>query len=570
MSVDANALERETLERKDRDELQKIAGALGGKVTSRTRKADIIDLILELTGVTGDSSEDSSKDDAAADQAGSEGKQGGSEGSKNSKDDAADENGKDEGSADSGGRGQKSKRDASAKADTAQSDAGKSDAAKSDAGKSGASGKADDDQAGKESGDAEADTKSIDGDEGEGGRRRRRRGRNRDSGPSQDEFTGEPIPVSGVLDLRDDGYGFLRVDGLLPSKDDCYVSVKQVRQFGLRKGDVVAGGSRPAFRNEKNPAILRIDTVNEVELEPGTERPLFEELTPVFPTELLELAVEGDAENLTPRAIDLLAPIGKGSRVLLASPPRTGATTILESIIRSVEANEPDVQLVVVLLDERPEEITEMERLVAAGTVHGSAFDADPDAHVAVLELALSRAKRMAEAGDDVVVLVDGLTRIARAAHAAGQGSSRTVGGIDVGALQTAKRAFGAGRNLEDGGSITMVATVTVDTGSEVDDAVHDAVRGAATTQIRLDRFAAERRSFPALDVGRTSTRREELLVGDDAADQREVLRRVLAALPDADSADHADGLDTLIRRLRDTPTNAELLEAMAKEEKSR
>ena len=535
MSVDANALERETLERKDRDELQKIAGALGGKVTSRTRKADIIDMILEITGVVpaadggsddADDSEDDHKDD-------SKGASSGGDASDTSDDDEDADDEERSGKAASGGD------DSSVKGQGGdrQNQGGQNQGGQA------------------QGGDGQND------DDG-GGRRRRRRGRNRDTGGNQDEFTGEPIPVVGCLDLRDDGYGFLRVDGLLPSKDDCYVSVKQVRQFGLRKGDMVAGGSRPAFRNEKNPAMLRIDTVNDVELEPGTERPLFEELAATFPTERIELVVEDEDDDRTTRALDLLAPIGKGSRVLVAGPPRSGRTTLLEALVRSVEANEPDVRLMVVLLDERPEEITEMSRLVAAGAVHASPFDASPDEHVAVLELALARARRLAEAGDDVVVLLDGLTRLARAEHASGQGSGRSLGGLDAGAVQAAKRAFGAGRNLEDAGSITLVATATVDSGSEVDDAVYDAVVGAATTHIRLDRFAAERRSFPALDVGATATRREELLVGDDGSDRREALRRTLGGLPDPDSAVHADALDGLLERLRETKTNDELLDS--------
>ncbi len=426
-----------------------------------------------------------------------------------------------------------------------------------------------------ESDDAKADDAKADdsggnqgNDEGDGGgRRRRRRGRNRESGGQAEEFTGEPVPVVGCLDLRDDGYGFLRVDGLLPSKDDCYVSVKQVRQFGLRKGDVVAGGSRPAFRNEKNPAILRIDTVNDVELEPGTERPRFEDLAATFATEAFDLQVEDEDDDRITRLLDLVAPIGKGSRVLLAGAPRTGRTTILQTIARSIEANEPDTTLLVVLLDERPEEITEMERVVAGGTVHGSAFDANPDEHTAVAELALARARRLAEAGDDVVVLFDGLTRLARAEHASGQSTGRMVGGLETSAVQAAKRAFGAGRNLEEAGSVTVVATVTVDTDSEIDGAVYDAVVGAATTQIRLDRFAAERRAFPAVDVGGTSTRREELLVGDDGADQRDALRRVLAGLPEDASPDQAGPLDGLLDRLRTTKSNEELLQAAVKED---
>jgi transcription termination factor Rho len=324
---------------------------------------------------------------------------------------------------------------------------------------------------------------------------------------------------------------------------------------------VVAGGSRPAFRNEKNPAILHIDSVNEVALEPGTERPHFEDLTAVFPTERIALTLDDEAGDRTTRAIDLLAPIGKGSRVLVLAPPRTGATTLLQSLVRSVEVNEPDATLVVVLLDERPEEITEMERLVTTGTLYGSPFDKPADEHVAVLELALARAQRMAEAGDDVVLLVDGLTRLARAAHASSPGTGRSLGGLDVSAVQAAKRCFGTGRNLEEGGSVTLVATAKVDTGSDVDAAVVDAVMGAASTHIRLDRAAAERRAFPAIDVGATGTRHEERLVGDDGAEARDALRRSLEELPADRASGHSDALDGLLERLRSTGSNDELLE---------
>ncbi len=556
MSVDANALERETLERKDRDELQKIAGALGGKVTSRTRKADIIEMILELTGVTtsgdaGDAGDSGDAGDTDGDQAAA------NDSTKTpDKPDTSDASDKPEASAANG-------RDAGTKSSGDNRSVSAKRSQRSESGSSDDAGNDDSD-----AGDRQDSGANHSNDEGDGGgRRRRRRGRNRDTGGQPEEFTGEPVPVVGCLDLRDDGYGFLRVDGLLPSKDDCYVSVKQVRQFGLRKGDMVAGGSRPAFRNEKNPAILRIDTVNDVELEPGTERPRFEDLAAAFATEAFDLQVEDEDDDRITRTLDLLAPIGKGSRVLLAGAPRTGRTTILETLARSIEANEPDTRLLVVLLDERPEEITEMERVVAAGIVHGSAFDANPDEHVAVAELALARARRLAEGGDDVVVLFDGLTRLARAEHASGQSTGRTVGGLETAAVQAAKRAFGTGRNLDDAGSVTMVATVTVDTGSEIDDAVYDAVVGAATTQIRLDRFGAERRAFPAIDIGGTTTRREELLVGDDGASQREALRRVLARLPDDASPDQAEPLDGLLVRLRNTKSNEELLKAAVKED---
>jgi len=546
MSVDANALERETLERKDREELQKIVGALGGRATSRTRKADLIDQILELTGVTAPAAdepaaaEEPAAGEAPADAPAAEeatGDGGDDDGSTPAKGEPRNGRGGQQGQQARGGR--QDQPDGQGQGDAPGQDTQQGQ--------------------GQQQGQQARDD---DGDDGEGGgKRRRRRGRNRDAAQGPEEYSGEPVPVVGVLDLRDDGYGFLRVDGLLPSKDDCYVSVKQVRQFGLRKGDVVAGGSRPAFRNEKNPAILQIDTVNDVALEPGTERPQFEELTAVFPTERLALTLDDEPEDRLTRALDLLAPIGKGSRVLVLAPPRAGATTLLQSVVRSVEVGEPDAALVVVLLDERPEEITEMERLATTGTVYGSAFDRPADEHVAVLELAMARAQRMAEAGDDVVVVVDGLTRLARAAHASSQGVGRTLGGLDVAAIHAAKRCFGTGRKLEEGGSVTVVATARVDTGSDVDEAVVDAVMGAATTVVRLDRFAAERRAFPALDVGATGTRHEELLVGDDGAEARDALRRSLVELPADGAAGHADPLDGLLDRLRSTASNDELLE---------
>jgi transcription termination factor Rho len=564
MSVDANALERETLERKDREELQKIVGALGGKATTRTRKADLIDQILELTGVTAPAESEASPDqpepasepepaaastEAAEADAPSDAPER-PEKPKRSADDQRDPSGAGGKPAAGGGKPPAGGDKATAGGDKATAGGSGTDGSDRPKGEQ----RPQRDDAGDDGGPEGA------GEDG-GGKRRRRRGRNRDAGPSPDEFSGEPIPVAGVLDLRDDGYGFLRVDGLLPSKDDCYVSVKQVRQFGLRKGDVVAGGSRPAFRNEKNPAILHIDTVNDVALEPGAERPHFEELTAVFPTESISLTLDDEPDDRTTRALDLLAPFGKGSRVLVLAPPRTGATSLLQAVVRSVEVSEPDVSLMVVLLDERPEEITEMERLATTGTVYGSAFDRPADEHVAVLELAVARAQRMAEAGDDVVLVVDGLTRLARAAHAASAGAGRALGGLDVAAIHAAKRCLGTGRKLEEGGSVTVVATARVDTGSEVDDAVVDAVIGAATTQVRLDRFAAERRAFPALDVGATGTRHEELLVGDDQAEARDALRRSLVELPADAPGGHSGPLDGLLDRLRSTASNDELLE---------
>ncbi len=585
--MDANALERETLERKDRDELQKIVGALGGKATTRTRKADLIDQILELTGVTerddaaadGDTKADEAKgasgkaaaDDAEGDGADAEADSGDAKAGDGK---AGDAKAGGRSSGDGGSRDQKTgDQKGDRKNGAARSDDGGKDA-KAQSGGSRGSGQNGGGQGSSSSGGGQNDgANGSDGDGGDdqdgAGKRRRRRGRNRDGG-GQEEYTGDPIPVAGVLDLRDDGYGFLRVDGMLPSKDDCYVSVKQVRQFGLRKGDLVAGGSRPAFRNEKNPAILRIDQVNDADLEPGTERPLFEELRAEFPSEAISLVLDDDDVDerivRTTRAVDLLAPVGKGSRVLISGAPRSGRTTMLQALARAIEANEPDVKLLVVLVDERPEELTEMQGVVAGGTVHGTSFDGSADDHVATVELALARARRMAEAGDDVVVLLDGVTRLARAHHAANQGVGRSLGGLDVTAVEAAKRAMGAGRKLADAGSVTLIATATSDTGEPADEAVLDAVVPAANVHVQLDRAAAERRAFPALDVGATTSRHAELLVGDDGAAQREDLRVLLTELAQEESSGKAGMLDGLLDRLRSTGANDELLTAAAKE----
>ena len=405
------------------------------------------------------------------------------------------------------------------------------------------------------------------GNEPEPGNRRgrRRRGRNRgqgDDAPEQ-QWDGEPVPVSGMLDLRDDGYGFLRVKGYLPSNEDAYVSVKQVRQLGLRKGDILEGAARPANRQEKNPAILRIDKVNGEDPESQRNRPRFEDLTPLFPDERLPLERADQPLDMTSRIIDLISPIGKGQRGLIVSPPKAGKTTVMKTIAKSIEANSPEVHLMVLLVDERPEEVTDMRRSVK-GEVIASTFDRPSDEHTQVAELSIERAKRLVEAGKDVVVILDGITRLSRAYNLAAPATGRIMsGGIDTGALYPPKRFFGAARNVEEGGSLTILATALVETGSKMDEVIFEEFKGTGNMELRLDRKAAEKRIYPAIDVDASSTRHEELLFERTQLQQVWKLRRVLSALA-AESGSGA-GLELLIDRMRTFPDNDQFLAEIAK-----
>ena len=369
--------------------------------------------------------------------------------------------------------------------------------------------------------------------------------------------------MAGLLDLRDEGYGFLRVKGSLPSKDDVYVSVKQVRQFGLRKGDHLKGAARPASRNEKNPALLRIDEVNAEDPEANRERARFEDLTPLYPESRLKLELDGEPTRVTQRIVDLVAPIGKGQRALIVSPPKAGKTTVLLDLATAIETNQPDVHLMVLLVDERPEEVTAMRRHVK-GEVVASTFDRPSDEHTMVAELAIERAKRLAEEGQDVVIILDGITRLARAYNQTTPATGRIMsGGMDAGALYPAKRFFGAARNLEEGGSLTIIATALVDTGSAMDEVIFEEFKGTANAEIRLDRRLAERRIYPAIDIDASSTQNEELLYDEQQLEQVWKLRRLLSELDDNGSGGTA--VETLIERLAAFKTNDEFLADIAK-----
>jgi transcription termination factor Rho len=610
MSVEAQQLERSALERKDRDELHTIAVAMGGKPGSRARKADIVDLIMELAGVgpapaggdttapvdevkpkkraprtkaadpadaavpTADAIDpnaapveaqpvDAQPVGEAQGEASTEtaGTRRNGEGRSPRPD--RDQNQGGQGNRDrdqhQGGQGNRDR-------DQNRGGPGNQDRDQVQGNRNRDQGNRDQgnqDQGNQDQGNQNQGNQNQGADGEPGNRRRRRRGRDRDRPEAAPEFQGEPVDVAGMLDLRDEGYGFLRVKGYLPSKDDVYVSVKQVRQFGLRKGDHLTGASRPASRNEKNPALLRIDLVNGQDPEVARTRPRFEDLTPLFPDTKLRLETTDDPTNMTARIIDLVSPIGKGQRGLIVSPPKAGKTTIMKQIARSIESNDPEVHLMVLLVDERPEEVTDMRRWVK-GEVVASTFDRPADEHTMVAELTIERAKRLVEEGKDVVIILDGITRLARAYNLAAPATGRIMsGGIDTGALYPPKKFFGAARNIEEGGSLTILATALIETGSKMDEVIFEEFKGTGNMELRLDRRMAERRIYPAIDVDGSSTRHEELLFDRKQLQMVWKLRRVLSAL--AAEGNSGAGLEMLIDRLATFKSNDEFLAEVAK-----
>ncbi|AVX19528.1 transcription termination factor Rho [Carboxydocella sporoproducens DSM 16521] len=339
--------------------------------------------------------------------------------------------------------------------------------------------------------------------------------------------------AQGILDILPDGYGFLRPFAYTPSSDDIYVSPSQIRRFDLRTGDQVAGQVRPPKENERFFALLRVESVNGFPPESSPERLPFDALTPLYPDERLTL--ETTSDKLALRLIDLLAPIGKGQRGLIVAPPKAGKTTLLKEIANAITANHPEVHLLVLLIDERPEEVTDMERSVK-GEVVASTFDEPPEHHVKVAEMVLERAKRLVEHKEDVVILLDSITRLARAYNVVVPPSGRTLsGGVDPTALHKPKRFFGAARNLEEGGSLTILATALVETGSRMDDVIFEEFKGTGNMELILDRKLAERRIFPAIDVQRSGTRKEELLLSKEELEFVWNLRRTSSGVPSAE-----------------------------------
>ncbi|MEU0410136.1 transcription termination factor Rho [Streptomyces griseorubiginosus] len=403
-----------------------------------------------------------------------------------------------------------------------------------------------------------------DDDDFEGGRRGRRgRYRDRRGRRGRDEIGGaEPqineddvlIPVAGILDILDN-YAFIRTSGYLPGPNDVYVSLAQVRKNGLRKGDHITGAVRQpkeGERREKFNALVRLDSVNGMAPEHGRGRPEFNKLTPLYPQDRLRL--ETDPGVLTTRIIDLVSPIGKGQRGLIVAPPKTGKTMIMQAIANAITHNNPECHLMVVLVDERPEEVTDMQRSVK-GEVISSTFDRPAEDHTTVAELAIERAKRLVELGHDVVVLLDSITRLGRAYNLAAPASGRILsGGVDSTALYPPKRFFGAARNIEDGGSLTILATALVDTGSRMDEVIFEEFKGTGNMELKLDRKLADKRIFPAVDVDASGTRKEEILLGNEELAVVWKLRRVLHAL------DQQQAIELLLDKMKQTKSNVEFL----------
>jgi transcription termination factor Rho len=615
-------LERSVLEGKERDELSAIAQAMSLKTTTRTKKADIIDQILTATGVTAAPSNGASNGDAAAESTPAP------KPTRRSRAAAATPapvEAESNGSNGSNGSGESATATATIEAPaTPAPDAAEAGASGGSAPVEAASGSSDsgpavfveppeladgavtarpNQQNGQQHSNNggggnqnrnnqnrnnqnrnnqnnndrnnQGNTQNSQSDSDLGKRRsRRRRGRERTGGGGQSgelqgggqdqTYTGEMVEVKGLLDLRDEGYGFLRCDGYLPSTKDVYVSISQARKFALRRGDYVEGACRPASNNEKYPALLRIDTVSGLDPEEAKNRPRFEDLTPLFPDSRMNLEMAtNDKDNLTARIVDLISPIGKGQRGMIVSPPKAGKTTVMKQIAHSIEANNPDVHLMVLLVDERPEEVTDMRRTVR-GEVVASTFDRPADEHTVVAEMTIERAKRLVEMGRDVVIILDGITRLARAYNLAAPATGRIMsGGVDSGALYPPKKFFGAARNVEEGGSLTILATALVETGSKMDEVIFEEFKGTGNMELRLDRRLAERRLYPAIDVNGSSTRHEELLFDRGQLQQVWKLRRVLNAL--ASDGKEAAGLELLMDKIKTTASNDEFLAEIAK-----
>ncbi len=374
------------------------------------------------------------------------------------------------------------------------------------------------------------------------------------------------IFAEGTIDIVDDGYGFLRGESMLPTVNDVYVSQSQVRRFALRTGDMVMGQVRPPKDSEKYYGLLRVEAVNGLDPETAKQRPNFENLTAIFPDKLIDLETGSDGiDGLSQRMMNLIAPIGRGQRALIVSPPKAGKTFLLKAIAHGISANYDDIHLMVVLIGERPEEVTDMKRSIA-GEVVASTFDEPVEDHTRVGEMALNRAKRLVEGGQDVVILLDSITRLTRAYNLALPSSGRTLsGGMDPVALYPPKRFFGAARNTEEGGSLTIVATCLVDTNSRMDEVIYEEFKGTGNMETHLDRRLADKRIYPSIDILRSSTRREELLLDEKTLQQVWLVRRMMAMIG-GNSPNASDATERLLERLQRTSNNQEFLETLKSE----
>ena len=375
----------------------------------------------------------------------------------------------------------------------------------------------------------------------------------------------EAVDASGILSILNEGYGFLRQNADERGAGDVYVSQSQIRRFSLRAGDHVSGNVRPPKDGERYFGLVKVEKVNDTDPDGSKRRLKFENLTPVFPEDMIIL--ETTPKELSTRLMDIMSPVGRGQRGLIVSPPKAGKTTLLKQIANGITENAPDIHIMVALIGERPEEVTDMKRSIK-GEVYSSTFDEPVEDHCRVAELVLERSKRLVEAGEDVVILLDSITRMTRAYNLSVPSSGRTLsGGMDPVALYPPKKFFGAARNTEEGGSLTILAACLVDTGSRLDDLVYEEFKGTGNMEVHLDRRMAERRTFPALDIARSGTRREELLLGEETLKQVWLLRRMISMIDsDSSSSNSSEAMEKLLERMRKTKNNSEFLGALGKE----
>jgi len=537
MNVESGTLDRSALEGKVLSELQAIAEAQGISGHQRMRKADLIEAILEQAG-QGNGARTEGKESADVTRAPSS--------------EATEEQETGNGAR---RRGRAAAAEGSTETRTTDTDAGDGQRGGGTATETRQAPSRPSDR-GPDGGDFRrggGDRRRMSREER---RRQREERREREREQREQELAEAPVRT-GLLDILPEGYGFLRTGGYLPSQGDIYVSLSQIRRFALRKGDTVVGAIRQPKDNEKYFALLRIDSVNDMDPEEAKQRPQFEKLTPLFPNERVRL--ENGAGAVAERIIDLIAPIGKGQRGMVVSPPKAGKTTVLKQIANGFLNADPNVHLIVLLVDERPEEVTDWQRTVEAAEVVYSTFDKPPDQHIQVTELVLERAKRLAEMGKDVAILLDSITRLARAYNLAAPASGKILsGGIDSTALYPPRRFFGAARNIEEGGSFTIIASTLVETGSRMDDGIFEEFKGTGNWEIRLDRSLSEKRIFPAINVEASGTRKEELLMPNEELALTWRLRRVLHALEPAAS------LELLIDKIRATKSNEQFLKEIS------
>lgn len=612
------SVERVELQKKDKSELQTIVAALGGKPPSRATKADLIEAVLQLSGVVETNISDSQP--AAPDQSAAEAPA--PEATSESADAAEGElpfsgenkadtvSGRDQrADAQPAGRAprpRRGKKNTEPPAEWETEVQGEGRSPRSDApaprqqqnepkkqnnnGPNDRSGgnqdrpKGDRPNAdGKPNADKSSENKSSEnksngdkfdgdkggndknGDEGDGSnRRRRRRGRGRDREDEQLPAM-ESIEATGYLDLRDDGYGFLRVNGYLQSVEDVYVPVKMARLFGLRKGDLVEGTARPANRNEKNPALQSITSINGADPELSKSRLRFEDLTAVSPFERLRLETDDRPTASAARLVDLVAPIGKGQRGLIVAPPESGSLELIKQLAGGVETNNPEAHLMVLLFDGRPEDVVEVTRSLEFGEVAAASFDSPPEEQCALVDFTVERAKRMVEGGEDVVIIADGLTSIARAYSLGVQPSGRTITGVDAAALHPTKRFFGSARKLEEAGSLTILATIRVGTGAIFDEAIFEEFQGTATSEVHLDAWLADEGVFPNIDLELSMTRNADLLAEPDDLTAVDALRALMAAAIDEADGPAVDAARRLVERLEASTSNEAFLAGIAK-----